>query len=107
MEQEGSGAAEAGPIAQESAAAVPVGRGEQQLCCSPGADGGGRAPGGWCYGESGGGGGGDDDVELWAAGRSDEGPATVDSLLSGPPPFVRVRRCVGAASGSGFAGSAR
>lgn len=105
------GAAEAGPKDRESAAAVaadaaaPAGRGERQLWCSPRADGGGPAPGDWRCGESGGGGGGDD-VGL-AAERSDGDLATVGSLRSDPPPFARVRRCVGAASGSSFAGSGR
>lgn len=108
--QEAPGAAEAGPRDRESAAAVtadaaaPAGRGERQLWCSPCADAGGPAPGDWRCGESDGGGGGD--VEL-AAERSDGDPATVGSLRSDPPPFARVRRCVGAASGSGFAGSGR
>lgn len=112
--QWGSEAAEAGPKSWEAGAAVaaaaaaaaaPAGRGEPRLCCSPGADGGGLAPEGWRCGESGGGGGGGD-VER-AAGRSDGDPAAVGSRRSGPPPFARVRRCVGAASGSGFAGSGR
>ena len=91
--------------AAAAAAAAAVGRGEPQLCCySPGADGGGPAPGDWRCGESGG--GGDDDAER-AAERRGGGPVTVGSLRSGPPPSARVRRCVGAASGSGFAGSGR
>lgn len=111
--QVGPGAAEAGPTHRESAAvavapagaAAPAGRGERQLWCSPRADGGWSGLGGWRCGGSGGGGGGGD-VEL-AAERNDEDPAAVGSPRSDPPPFARVRRCVGAASGSGFVGSGR
>lgn len=109
------GAAEAGPTDRESAAAAaaavaadaaaPAGRGELQLWCSPRADGGGPAPGDWRCGGSGGG-GGDGDAEL-AAERIGGDPATVGSLRSDPPPCARVRRCVGAASGSSSAGSGR
>ena len=112
VEGEAAAAAAAAPDAAAAAAAAPAGRGEPRLCCSPGADGGGPAPGDWRCGESGGGGGGGGGggcaaASERAAGRTGEGPAAVGSPRSGPPPFARARRCAGAASGSGSAGSGR
>lgn len=98
-------AAAAAAAAVAAAAAAPAGPDERKLCCSPDGDGDGLAPGDWRCGGSGdaaAGGGAER-----AAGRSGGAPGVVGSPRSGPPPCARVRRCAGAASGSGSAGSGR